>query len=531
MYKRPNKFKVPSIQEVRDLEKQENFKVVSLFAGGGGSSTGYRMAGGKILAINEFVKEARDTYGSNYPSTHIFDEDIRELTGDMILKQIGMEKGELDILDGSPPCSAFSAQGSREKGWGKEKSYSTDKVQRVDDLFLEYARILKDVQPKVFVAENVKGLTAGNALEVLSFPKEFLNYVAGHKHEFGDIEHIEHILPEKIDEDMRRPSNEDISYYGKFFDSLNEVFIRTANGENDTKTQDMGMNFCKTLEEAGYTLAYRVMDGSEYGVPQKRERLIITGIRNDLAEEFKLIPSLPESTHLHPQDFETYEKYAIEDDFFDDEPNERFSKLGIRTHLKDSPNVWAEENDYEPVVTVKEAIEDLMDDFPDWTEPNTASRMQRINFKRPQWYKDLLHKEEDEFFSKLSGPQKKKFKRNENIDNDLLMYPVISKKELGHMSDIMTSESGSGLFLSTYDRASWDKPHYTFTTVMRPIHAKLQRTLSIEEGKLLMTFPQDYSLIGTPAQNWERIARAVAPFMMRAIGRHIHKNVLKKIKD
>ena len=81
---------------VRQQSSKELFNVVSLFAGGGGSSTGYRLAGGKVLAINEFIPAAQDAYAINYPETYIFKQDIRKLTAEMILNQIGFKKGELN---------------------------------------------------------------------------------------------------------------------------------------------------------------------------------------------------------------------------------------------------------------------------------------------------------------------------------------------------------------------------------------------------------------------------------------------------
>ena len=74
---------------VREQSAKKLFKVVSLFAGGGGSSTGYRLAGGDVLAINEFVELAQDTYRANYPDTPIFTQDVRELKGQEILNKIG----------------------------------------------------------------------------------------------------------------------------------------------------------------------------------------------------------------------------------------------------------------------------------------------------------------------------------------------------------------------------------------------------------------------------------------------------------
>ena len=149
--------------QIKKLSKNPKFEAVSLFAGGGGSSTGYRMAGGKVLAINEFVDEAIKSYQANWKDTTILAGDIKSITPEDILKAIGKKKGELDLLDGSPPCSAFSTAGKGNKGWNKTKTYSDTKQSNVEDLFFEYIRILRGVKPKVFVAENVTGLARGKA--------------------------------------------------------------------------------------------------------------------------------------------------------------------------------------------------------------------------------------------------------------------------------------------------------------------------------------------------------------------------------
>lgn len=156
---------IPSVAKIKAAAaiSKPKFEAVSLFAGGGGSSTGYRMAGGKVLAINEFIPEAIATYRANWPDTIILPGDVRKLTPEHILAEIGKSKGELDLLDGSPPCSAFSTVGAREKGWGKIKKYSDSTQANVEDLFFEYTRILQGLMPKVFVAENVAGLSKGTA--------------------------------------------------------------------------------------------------------------------------------------------------------------------------------------------------------------------------------------------------------------------------------------------------------------------------------------------------------------------------------
>lgn len=163
-------YKVPTMEEIRALP-WNGFTAASTFSGCGGSSTGYRMAGFKLLWASEFIDAARDSYKANAaPYTIVDGRDIREVQPEDILKATGLNPGDLDLFDGSPPCASFSTAGKREAGWGKVKKYS-DKEQRTDDLFFEYSRLIRGIQPKTFVAENVSGLIKGTAkgyfLEIL----------------------------------------------------------------------------------------------------------------------------------------------------------------------------------------------------------------------------------------------------------------------------------------------------------------------------------------------------------------------------
>ena len=164
-------YRVPLMSEIAGLP-WNGFNVVSTFAGGGGSSTGYRMAGFRVLWASEFIDAARETYLANArPGTVVDGRDIRDVQASDILFETGLGVGDLDVFDGSPPCASFSTAGKREKAWGAVKKYS-DKEQRADDLFFEYARLVDGLQPKVFVAENVSGLVKGTAkgyfLEILA---------------------------------------------------------------------------------------------------------------------------------------------------------------------------------------------------------------------------------------------------------------------------------------------------------------------------------------------------------------------------
>jgi DNA (cytosine-5)-methyltransferase 1 len=156
-------YRIPLLSEIKKIPKN-NINIVSLFSGGGGSSCGYKMAGANVLAANEFVDLAADTYSKNWPETIMIRDDIRTLNPLDVLKQVNLGVGELSILDGSPPCCNFSVAGKGNKGWGKEKKYSDNKVvKNIEDLFFEYIRFVDIMKPKVFIAENVKGLILGNS--------------------------------------------------------------------------------------------------------------------------------------------------------------------------------------------------------------------------------------------------------------------------------------------------------------------------------------------------------------------------------
>ena len=244
-----NNYKRYTLQDTLDSEKRSLFNVLSTFAGGGGSSTGYRLAGGKILAVNEFVPEAQNTYRENYPDTTIVPGDIKELTGTYLMEQAGVKVSELDILDGSPPCSAFSMAGSVSHGegrthadaFGKKKQYSDIKgVENVEDLFFEFLRVAKDIKPKVIIGENVEGLTMGEA---------------------------------------------------------KEYFHKIQN----------------TFEEIGYLIVANVLDSSYFGVPQSRKRCFFIGVREDVAEKVGINFMTMYQLYPDKNDFRTTLGEAIND--------------------------------------------------------------------------------------------------------------------------------------------------------------------------------------------------------------------------
>jgi len=110
---------------------------------------GYKLAGGKVLLAVEWDDNAVHTYRANFTDTEIYHGDIAKLEVEDVCSRTGLRPGELDILDGSPPCQGFSTA-------GKRLLYDSR-----NQLFKEYIRLLRGLKPKVFVMENVSGLVKG----------------------------------------------------------------------------------------------------------------------------------------------------------------------------------------------------------------------------------------------------------------------------------------------------------------------------------------------------------------------------------
>ncbi len=123
--------------------------VISTFAGAGGSSLGYSMAGYRELLAVEWDATAVSTFRANFSDVPTYQGDIAALSVEECLSRAGIAAGELDILDGSPPCQGFSTAGARV----------------IDDprnhLFREFVRLLTGLRPRGFVMENVSGLIKG----------------------------------------------------------------------------------------------------------------------------------------------------------------------------------------------------------------------------------------------------------------------------------------------------------------------------------------------------------------------------------
>jgi DNA (cytosine-5)-methyltransferase 1 len=149
-------------------------KVFTCFSCGGGSDMGYELAGFDVIGYNEIDPKMSEAYNANLTSKYQYVEPIQEFKK---RKKFPKKLYKLDILGGSPPCSSFSLAGNREADWGKNKKFKEGQAEQVlDTLFFDFIDVAKILQPKIVIAENVKGLLQGAATKYLAkIYKEFDN--------------------------------------------------------------------------------------------------------------------------------------------------------------------------------------------------------------------------------------------------------------------------------------------------------------------------------------------------------------------
>ena len=201
-----------AVNNMNKNKKQRRLKAIELFAGACGMALGLQQAGLDVVAAVEIDKWCVATLEANkakaFPNMNIIQADITTLTGKYILDKVGLSKGQLDVLSGGPPCQGFT--------------YASSKRSPIDPrskLMWQFIRMVKEIQPRYFVIENVRGL--------LSF-KDF----------FRDL--------------------------------------------------------LKSLEKCGYVVRFNLLDAVSYGVPQRRQRVLIDGARSDL----NIVPIYPAPTHF-----------------------------------------------------------------------------------------------------------------------------------------------------------------------------------------------------------------------------------------
>lgn len=190
--------------EIRNVSANKQYSVVELFAGAGGLALGLELAGFHTLGLVEIDKYACQTLRKNRPEWNVIEKDIIDVAEQGIKNFIETPNEEVDLLSGGYPCQAFSYAG---KKMGLNDARGT--------MFYYFAKILEELMPKMFLAENVRGL---------------------------------------------------------------------VNHDNGRTLATM----LKVFSDIGYKVQWKVLNALDYDVAQKRERIVMIGIRNDLVKQHNL---------------------------------------------------------------------------------------------------------------------------------------------------------------------------------------------------------------------------------------------------
>ncbi len=205
-----NDYKGQDFVEVRDITANRDYSVVELFAGAGGLALGLEEAGFHSKGLVEIDKHACQTLRKNRPNWNVIDKDIISVVEEGIRDYVNIPIGELDLLSGGYPCQAFSYAG---KKMGLTDARGT--------MFYYYAQALKQLLPKMFLAENVRGMVNHDGGRTLAL-------------------------------------------------------------------------MLKVFSDIGYTVKWHVLRALDYDVAQKRERIVLVGVRNDLVDNHNLSYSFPQ---------------------------------------------------------------------------------------------------------------------------------------------------------------------------------------------------------------------------------------------
>ena len=211
------------------MKKIPEMSCLELFAGAGGLAKGLELSGIKHKALIELNKNACQTLLNNYSNKLVHNVDIRSF-------QFG-QFGHVDIVSGGPPCQPFSI-GGKHKGNMDQR-----------DMFPYACKAISTYAPKIFILENVKGLLR----------KSFNSY-------------FEYIVLRLTYPDIRPKISEDWEGHLRRLKKIH------TSGEFDS---------------IRYNVTFRLVDAASYGIPQRRERVFIVGIREDLNIEW----TFPKETH------------------------------------------------------------------------------------------------------------------------------------------------------------------------------------------------------------------------------------------
>lgn len=270
----------------KDYPEKNGLKAFSCFACGGGSTMGYKLAGVDVIGCCELDPKMNEIYVKNHNPRHNFCMDIRDFNN-IPNEELPPELFDLDILDGSPPCTTFSMAGQREETWGKEKKFREgQKLQTLDDLSFVFIETAKKLRPKTVIMENVEGLLLGNAWKYVQEIYKQFNYI-GYKLHHWLLKGEEMGVPQTRHRVIFVAIREDIEIEPQKLDMFFNYEPITYGDIKEGVTRKIGEN-----TETYYLLTQQIPSDKSIEDINERVQNKLSGFQTYLIDDNSIIPTL-----------------------------------------------------------------------------------------------------------------------------------------------------------------------------------------------------------------------------------------------
>jgi len=402
------------MSRVRSRSAGRTLLCADLFAGAGGLSTGFQLAGYRSVFFNEIDEAAATTFRANDPEVVPFVCPIEELTAERVRRETGLESESLDVMVGGPPCQGFSINAPER---------STEDAR--NKLFRHYVRlVLEGLRPKVVVLENVPGLVSFN---------------------------------------------------------------------NGQTVRDL----TRAFGNAGYRVAFRILNAAHYGVPEERWRLVLIGTNLPGVE-----PSFPQPTH-----------YSLQ------RPNFTGGRTMTFAHAIGKQERGLFGGSLRAPVTIREAIGDL----PPIPSGGGAGEMDYAAPPRSDYQRMMREGASRLWNHECAGVSKVNLERMRHVEpggswrdipHDLLPDGMKRARRSDHTRRYgrLDPNGVSGTIMTKCD------PHWG--TVF---HYAQERIISVREAARLQSFPDWFKFTGSRADQYRQVGNAVPPLLAMALASHIKK--------
>ena len=262
------------------------YNIVSLFCGCGGLDKGFEQAGFNIVASNDIWEAALKTYDHNFNHNAIEGDITEQTIKDKLIKKA--ENKHIHCLIGGPPCQAYSISGIR------------DPKDKRGQLFKDYIKVVKMLKPDFIVMENVKGI-----LSIKQEKDDLDDKAIADLKQYYNTQEKKRVLLNKRKKLKNNKKTNKIQNFDGELKKLNEAIskitkkIKTMKVDIDKKYMEpVTDKIIHRFKECGYKdVHFKVLNAANYGVPQRRERVIFIGKRDNVDIDYNKNNSHPVTTH------------------------------------------------------------------------------------------------------------------------------------------------------------------------------------------------------------------------------------------